>query len=477
MPVIGNDITICKGSSGTRTINISNKSSITHGTAPYRYSWLLLNGGEYTVLANGTVDSLLYLEDYNLDISQIKSTSILRLEIIGSLNENNDSSIYLFDDKEIIVQKPNVSLLNSNVCEDSYTIIYAEACNIDNSPYTYSYVYNDPLESNYNALLINTTEWMSADSFILNIASYIDDTENKEINVRVRIKDVNNDIQESDNLKINVINMGTPALPTFKYLCNNGKADVTLELDGMDESNLTYNWFKFVSLDSSFLIQDSINKSITFDNGGIYYAAVYKTNTTGGSCIAHTSKVNVINMATVDPNVLAERNYLESEEDSILLYFTYPFNPIIRDLINIVWLKDNTIIDGATKLEYWAKEPGMYRAVLYDLCNFETNSNALVIMQNTINVKEIQFLNSFSIYPNPTNGNILLSNKSNDLLVNPIEIRIYDINGKVIYQTTEKTKSKIEIDISDKLDGIYFLKMTIPDKNIYQTSRIIKIKN
>jgi hypothetical protein len=477
MPDLGSDITICKGSSGSRTISIGNKSSISTGVSPYRYSWLLLNGGEYTVLSKGTVENITNLENYTLDISQVKTSSTLRLEITGDLNENNEYSVYLFDDKDIIVQKPTASLLNSNVCEGSYTIINTEACNLNNSPFTYSYVYNDPLETNYNSSIPNTSEWMSGNSAIFNAPDFSGDVKDKEINIRVRIKDVNNDIQESDNLKLNIINMGTPALPPFKYLCNDGKADVTLELEGMNESNLTFNWFKYITSDSSILIQDSFTKSITFNSEGQYYAAVYKTNALGGSCIAHSAKTNIINMATVDPNVLTERNYLEMEGDSILLYFTYPFNPAIRELMNIVWLKDNSIIEGATKLEYWAKESGMYRAVLYDLCNFETNSNPLLIMQNAMNVKDIQFLNNISIYPNPTNGNIFLAYKSTDLIDKTIEINIYDIYGKVIFQTTEKTKAKMEIDISNNADGIYYLKMAIPDKNIYQTTRIIKIKN
>lgn len=149
MPDLGSDITICQGSTGSRTISIGNKSSISTGVSPYKYSWLLLNGGEYTVIARGSVESLTNLENYSLDISQIKTSSTLRLEITGDLNENNEISVYLFDDKDIIVQKPVVSLSQPNSCEGSANIIYAEACNINNAPYTYSYVYNDPLETNF----------------------------------------------------------------------------------------------------------------------------------------------------------------------------------------------------------------------------------------------------------------------------------------------------------------------------------------
>ncbi|MEI7978220.1 MAG: T9SS type A sorting domain-containing protein [Bacteroidota bacterium] len=474
MPDLGNDITICKGSSGTRTISITNKNNITEGTAPYRYSWLLLNGGEYTMLANGTVESLLNLEDYSLDISQIKSTSILRLEIIGSLNENNEISIYLFDDKEIIVQKPTVSLSSSTACENSNTFIYAQACNIDNSPYTYSYVYNDPLDNNYNTPITNTTEWMSDDTVVFFMPNYTNDVIDKEINIRVRIKDANNDIQESDILKVKVLNLGQPALQVFKYMCTD-RVKLDLQLDGMVESELTFQWFRYYENgDSLILINDSVNSSLYANEAGYYQVIVSKTNNTDGTiCTRASGRIKVINVGNVDPNIMAERNELYNTEDSILLSFTFPFDLFTLDLIHVQWYKNNLPIENANALTYYAKEQGNYRAVLFDICNEQTNSNPITLVQYITKTNEVLKNELFEVYPNPSKGIFTLECLNQVYLNEDVNIKIVDIYGKVISENIGKLFEKQTIDLKGKSDGIYFVNITLLKNN--KESSIFKI--
>ncbi|MES2654211.1 MAG: T9SS type A sorting domain-containing protein [Bacteroidota bacterium] len=462
MPDLGNDITICQGSTGTKTISIENKSEITQGISPYKYSWLLLNGGEYTVLKTGYIENLMDMEDYTIDISLVKTTSTLRLEIIGDLDNNSEYSVYLFDDKNINVQNPTVGLSESITCERSSVIINADACNIDNSPFTYSYVYNDPLESNFNATIPNTTEWITNNSAVFTIPDFSDDVENKEINVRVRIKDANNDIQESENLKISINNMGQPALPVFKYLCNE-RVKLELQLDGMDESELSYVWYRYYDLgDSMVLIQDSVGSSLYVTEAGYYQAIVIKTSAVDGTnCSRASGRVKVINVGNVDANIMADHFELHNMNDSVLLFFTFPFDSFTLDFIHVQWFKNNTAIEGATSLSYYAKEEGVYKAVLYEICNKETTSNEVILIQNITGTKELNKNNLFNIYPNPSKNIVTIECINQKYLNEDVNIKILDAYGKLLMERNGKLLDKQIIDLKEKSEGVYFINITL----------------
>ncbi|MGH1384225.1 T9SS type A sorting domain-containing protein [Kordia sp.] len=74
---------------------------------------------------------------------------------------------------------------------------------------------------------------------------------------------------------------------------------------------------------------------------------------------------------------------------------------------------------------------------------------------------ETQELNSFSIYPNPTNGNTVYINTKNNIEIS--SIRIYDITGK---QVINQTNPSNEINVQGLQQGMYILQLQIGNQKV-----------
>ncbi len=84
----------------------------------------------------------------------------------------------------------------------------------------------------------------------------------------------------------------------------------------------------------------------------------------------------------------------------------------------------------------------------------------------TLSLLDNNILNTFKIYPNPTNGNtIYIKTRDN------INVSIYNVLGKII-KSTEISERTNNIDISNLSKGIYIVKMSIENKSI--TKKLIK---
>ncbi len=473
MPDIGDTLTICHGSSGTQNIEISNRENIELGEETFTYNWMVLIGGMYTVLSSGTFEIIDSVPDLSLDLSMITQNSTVRIEIY-----NSDQSIYLLADKEIIVNRPQVSLSSPNVLSENYfTVINANYCDNGSTPYTYSFVYADPLLSNDGDSLEGTSMWRSLDTAVF-FTPFNSDTlskENSTVKFKVLIKDDNEHIQESDVQTITVLNMGQPALPVFQYMCGNNSL-LLLHLDGMDEDELIFSWYRYYADgDSVVLINDSIGRSITITDEGQYLALVSKTDTTTGTtCSRITGKVKVIGIGTVDANIIAERNELTGPEDSIMMYFTFPYDSSTLDMIHVQWYLNTLEIENANTLVCYAKEPGLYKAILLNICDEETNSNEITISQNTTSgIKSVSDKNELFIYPNPTNNIFYLVSNNPNLIEKEATVKITDVFGKTLLEWNGKLLGKNEFDLSNRSDGIYFIKVSI--KSIDATEKVVKI--
>ena len=73
-----------------------------------------------------------------------------------------------------------------------------------------------------------------------------------------------------------------------------------------------------------------------------------------------------------------------------------------------------------------------------------------IVTETTTKISDLQVNNFIEIYPNPANSMITINGD------NISKIEIIDINGKIVYQTNENKKN---IDISDYVKGIYFVKI------------------
>ncbi|HBY67370.1 MAG TPA: hypothetical protein DEG69_06185, partial [Flavobacteriaceae bacterium] len=93
-----------------------------------------------------------------------------------------------------------------------------------------------------------------------------------------------------------------------------------------------------------------------------------------------------------------------------------------------------------------------------------------VAIEIILGVGDAEFYNNVSLYPNPTNGQVTLENKSNKELRAATST---DVNGRII-QTINLENSGVEtlISMDQYASGMYFVKIEATDANIVK--RIVK---
>ena len=101
---------------------------------------------------------------------------------------------------------------------------------------------------------------------------------------------------------------------------------------------------------------------------------------------------------------------------------------------------------------------------------FDYNAPIQTNMENTtfqsLNTDDFDKDNSISIYPNPTNS-IVNINSNNTIK----SVKLYDVQGRLLH-TKLINETTSSIDISEKANGIYFLKI-ISDKG-FKVEKIMK---
>jgi len=83
-------------------------------------------------------------------------------------------------------------------------------------------------------------------------------------------------------------------------------------------------------------------------------------------------------------------------------------------------------------------------------------------------IEKLQLL-GISVYPNPSEGIIYI--KTDDYLNKDLIVKIYDVNGQVVYSNYHLTETIEKIDLSNNKSGIYFIQL-INDK-YFSTEKII----
>lgn len=130
-----------------------------------------------------------------------------------------------------------------------------------------------------------------------------------------------------------------------------------------------------------------------------------------------------------------------------------------NDFNNTATLADAQIPPGTTTIVWTVTD----NAGNSDYCQFHVVVNEFVGIDNLS-------ISSISIYPNPTNGIVYISSYIDKEVFKNVEIT--DIHGKTISYFQINKSANIQIDISNKPDGIYFLKIHTNDRFFY--SKIIK---
>ncbi|MEP7234334.1 MAG: T9SS type A sorting domain-containing protein [Ignavibacteriota bacterium] len=83
--------------------------------------------------------------------------------------------------------------------------------------------------------------------------------------------------------------------------------------------------------------------------------------------------------------------------------------------------------------------------------------------------------NSFSIYPNPSNGNTIVVSFASEKNTHPRELAMFDVLGREVYhQNILSDISRLEIPIRDLPEGMYYVKLIGAEASI--TEKFLKVK-
>ncbi|MEI8136145.1 MAG: T9SS type A sorting domain-containing protein, partial [Bacteroidota bacterium] len=333
---------------------------------------------------------------------------------------------------------------------------------------------------------------------------------------------------------VDVIGAVPPPAPVSSYSVSAAVKCAGLAVLFSDQStNAPTGWSWSVLPSAGVIITstNSQNPNITFPSAGNYTVALLASNATGpGSnysqvvAVTGTPNISVTNSVqsvclgtTVNYSATGATSYVWSNGGGASSTASYspasttvytvtgttsgcsssktatvnilPLPAITATPNNSVICQGQTLILSATGANTYSWVPGNINgsvvtytpALTTNYTVTGTGANGCVNTNNvTVNVSICTGISTsiqngeFSLYPNPTNGVLLL--KMNTLKAAQVSITIVDVSGKVVLKSdfnfTEKSNST-EINLEKFANGIYFLKLGTAD-NSMQTIRVVK---
>ena len=130
------------------------------------------------------------------------------------------------------------------------------------------------------------------------------------------------------------------------------------------------------------------------------------------------------------------------------------------------WLYNNISISGANAQQYTATLSGLYSLSITDANGCTATSNQVQV--SLVGVEELQEGLSFSIYPNPTNGNIFI--RSDKSVQGKIKIAVCDLLGRELLVISNKINQSGEvwpIDLTNFACGVYVVRV-LGEKQIWE---------
>ena len=134
------------------------------------------------------------------------------------------------------------------------------------------------------------------------------------------------------------------------------------------------------------------------------------------------------------------------------------------------WLLNGQPIQSANSQTYIAISSGTYQVEAFNADGCSSLSNSLTVNLNTTGISAIAS-SSFSIYPNPSKGQFMISAEDKTTVLSKIEI--VDLPGRLVYQNTLDNKEvspTIQVNTQGLHNGTYLL--TITSKHRRQTIRL-----
>ncbi len=134
--------------------------------------------------------------------------------------------------------------------------------------------------------------------------------------------------------------------------------------------------------------------------------------------------------------------------------------------LTITWYRNNVVVAGQSNTILDITSGGSYYATLSDSlgCIYPSNQ-----VQSTLTIEDL-VVNSFEVYPNPTNGILNITSLNMD---ETIQVALYDLNGKLIQESTILPLSKTQIDIANLEPQVLIL--VCSGTNWSSKKRIVKL--
>jgi len=217
--------------------------------------------------------------------------------------------------------------------------------------------------------------------------------------------------------------------PNSTFLCDDGS--LIIEVDASGE-NLVYQWYKDGNLLFGEHNKDFIVFPVSQAQSGVYYVEVT------GACGRETSQT--VKIEAGGGNMLVEK-----WQDVIFV------DNSLRQYVGYQWYRDGKILNGATEQFYQeiGGLSGCYSVELRLAAGGRMRSCEHCAYKTT---------KSFSIYPNPTSGQLRVSG---DILDGKDrEIIIFDVVGQVVFTShVSELSPETTINLSHLSNGLYFLKV------------------
>jgi hypothetical protein len=176
-------------------------------------------------------------------------------------------------------------------------------------------------------------------------------------------------------------------------------------------------------------------QTLTVTTGGNYSVTV-----TDNGCSVTSNTVAVDFAAAVSPTIITSGN-----------------NICVADTFcNYQWMYNDTLITGATDNCYDITESGSFR-VEVTTCSGCTGISPVVDLAY-IGVEEQDFANHISVYPNPTDGNLVLElefDQPENLLIRLTDVTGRELNAPVHLESVRSLRK--EISLTEFSEGFYFL--------------------
>lgn len=138
---------------------------------------------------------------------------------------------------------------------------------------------------------------------------------------------------------------------------------------------------------------------------------------------------------------------------------SYTWNHINNNFIGVVIYEDSVPIIGWIRLGEIYYPPGN-KVVIYDYCLNKCCTSKI----------DENFTNSnFTIFPNPTNSKITITNITNGL--SPTNVCIFNSNGQQILCDNIGNKNSLELDVHLIPKGLYYIR--IQNENIIENKKLI----